>query len=125
MAATARTISGGQLHLVPYPLHGPEQGLRVGQFITRSSSTGIDASSEDFEFFLLRSSVMAVTSCRSEAKRWGSLNLDHVHALSAGLSQMVESASRTVIAITDMSATSASNSFKKGACQSEAQPNRG
>jgi hypothetical protein len=34
VAATARTISGGQLLLVPYPLHGPAQGLSVGQFIT-------------------------------------------------------------------------------------------
>ena len=64
VAATARTISGGQSHLVPYPLHEPAQGLRVGQFTTWSSSTGINASSEDFEFVLLHASVMAVTSCK-------------------------------------------------------------
>lgn len=51
MAATARTISGGQLQLVPYPLHEPAQGLRVGQFITWSSSAGIGTSNEDFDLF--------------------------------------------------------------------------
>lgn len=64
---------------------------------------------------------------KSETNRWIGCwsDLDHVHAPSAGLSHMFESASRTVIAITDLSATSASNSYKKGACQSEVQPNRG